>query len=128
MVRVASAFVAFGCYTLCVAWGILLSARSWKPAAAQFVYHRFLSSRGVVAVATHPVTLMLDHYTEVGPETMIGRDHRPGVAQAGEMDVATCLASAALHGVCDVVADRRARHRRGNGHGCRLGALPSRHR
>jgi methionine sulfoxide reductase heme-binding subunit len=75
----ASAFVAFGCYTLVVAWGILLSARSWKPAAAQFVYHRFLSALGLVAVATHLVTLMLDHYAKVGPATMIGRDDRPGV-------------------------------------------------
>jgi sulfoxide reductase heme-binding subunit YedZ len=75
----ASAFVAFGCYTLVVAWGILLSARSWKPAAAQFVYHRFLSVLGMVAVLTHLSTLMLDHYAKVGPATMIGRDSRPGV-------------------------------------------------
>ena len=31
----ASAFVAFACYTLVVAWGIGLSGRFWKPPAAQ---------------------------------------------------------------------------------------------
>ena len=31
----ASAFVAFACYTLVVAWGIGLSGRIWKPPAAQ---------------------------------------------------------------------------------------------
>lgn len=75
----ASAFTAFGCYTLVVCWGILLSARSWKPAASQFIFHRFLSSLGLVALATHVVALMFDHYARVGPRTLAGIDSRPGV-------------------------------------------------
>ena len=49
----ASAFVAFACYTLVVAWGIGLSGRIWKPPAAQLGFHRFLSSLGLVAVGSH---------------------------------------------------------------------------
>ena len=75
----ACAFTAFGCYTLAVCWGILLSARSWKPAAAQFVFHRFLSTLGLVAMVLHVVTLMFDHYAHVGLGTLAGIDHRRGV-------------------------------------------------
>ncbi|MDX6520096.1 MAG: hypothetical protein QOG02_1594 [Gaiellales bacterium] len=75
----ASAFTAFGCYTLVVCWGILLSARSWKPAASQFIFHRFLSSLGLVALVTHIGTLMFDHYARVGPLTLAGIDSRIGV-------------------------------------------------
>src|SRR6185436_17592430 len=56
----ASAFVAFACYTLVVAWGIGLSTRFWKPPAPQLGFHRFLSSLGLVAVATHVIALMAD--------------------------------------------------------------------
>jgi methionine sulfoxide reductase heme-binding subunit len=75
----ACAFTAFGCYTLTVCWGILLSARSWKPAAAQFVFHRFLSTLGLVAMIVHVVTLMFDHYAHVGLGTLAGVDSRRGV-------------------------------------------------
>jgi methionine sulfoxide reductase heme-binding subunit len=75
----ASAFVAFVCYTLVVAWGIALSARLWRPPAPQLGFHRFLSSLGLVALATHVTALMLDHYAKVSPSSLAGLDPRPGV-------------------------------------------------
>jgi len=75
----ASAFVAFACYTLVVAWGIGLSSRFWKPPAPQLGFHRFLSSLGLVAVATHVTSLMLDRYAHVSLRSLAGLDHRPGV-------------------------------------------------
>ena len=75
----ASAFVAFGCYTLVVAWGVLLSSRFWKPAAPQLGFHRFLGTLGLIAVATHITTLILDHYAKVYVSSLFGLDPRPGV-------------------------------------------------
>jgi len=75
----ASAFVAFGCYTLVVSWGILLSSRFWRPAAPQLGFHRFLGSLGLVAVATHVTALMLDHYARVHLASLAGLDPRRGV-------------------------------------------------
>ena len=75
----ASAFVAFACYTLVVAWGIALSARSWRPPAPQLAYHRFLASLGLVAVAIHIGALMLDRYARVTVASLVGLDPRPGV-------------------------------------------------
>jgi methionine sulfoxide reductase heme-binding subunit len=75
----ASAFVAFGCYTLVVAWGILLSSRFWRPAAPQLGFHRFLGSLGLVAVVTHISALMLDHYARVHLTSLVGLDPRRGV-------------------------------------------------
>ena len=73
----ASAFVAFGCYTLVVAWGLLLAGRAFRPAAPQLQYHRFLSMLGLVAVGTHVVALLLDHYARVRPATLAGIGARP---------------------------------------------------
>jgi sulfoxide reductase heme-binding subunit YedZ len=75
----ASAFVAFGCYTLVVAWGVLLSSRFWRPVAPQLGFHRFLGSLGLVAVATHITALMLDSYARVHLRSLVGLDPRPGV-------------------------------------------------
>jgi len=75
----ASAFVAFACYTLVVAWGIGLSARSWRPPAAALGFHRFLASLGLVALAIHVATLMLDRFARVTVASLIGLDPRPGV-------------------------------------------------
>ena len=75
----ASAFVAFACYTLVVAWGIGLSSRFWKPPAPQLGFHRFLSSLGLVAVGTHVAALLLDSYAHVSLGSLAGRDPRPGV-------------------------------------------------
>jgi sulfoxide reductase heme-binding subunit YedZ len=75
----ASAFVAFACYTLVVAWGIALSARVWRPPAPHMAYHRFLASLGLVAVGIHVGALMLDHYARVTLASLVGRDPRPGV-------------------------------------------------
>ena len=36
----ASAFVAFACYTLVVAWGVVLAGRGWRPAGPQLSFHR----------------------------------------------------------------------------------------
>ena len=75
----ASALVAFGCYTLVVAWGIGLSSRFWRPPATHLGFHRYLSTLGLIAVATHVGALMLDHYARVTPRTLVGLDPRPGV-------------------------------------------------
>jgi len=75
----ASAFVAFVCYTLVVAWGIGLSARSWRPPAAALGFHRFLASLGLVALAIHVATLMLDRFAGVRVASLVGLDPRPGV-------------------------------------------------
>ncbi len=75
----ASAFVAFGCYTLVVAWGIGLSARAWRPPAAALGFHRFLGSLGLVALAIHITTLMLDRWARVTVASLVGLDPRPGV-------------------------------------------------
>jgi sulfoxide reductase heme-binding subunit YedZ len=75
----ASAFVAFACYTLVVAWGIGLSARSWKPPAAALGLHRFLGSLGLVALLIHITTLMLDRWARVTVSSLVGLDPRPGV-------------------------------------------------
>ena len=75
----ASAFVAFVCYTIVIAWGITLSARAWKPPGPQLAYHRFVASLGLVAVGIHVTSLMLDHYARVTLASLVGRDPRPGV-------------------------------------------------
>jgi hypothetical protein len=75
----ASAFVAFACYTLVVAWGIALSARVWRPPAPHLAYHRFLASLGLVAVGIHIGALMLDRYARVTVSSLVGLDPRPGV-------------------------------------------------
>jgi methionine sulfoxide reductase heme-binding subunit len=75
----ASAFVAFACYTLVVAWGIALSARVWRPPAPHMAYHRFLASLGLVAVGIHVGALMLDRYARVTVASLVGLDPRPGV-------------------------------------------------
>jgi methionine sulfoxide reductase heme-binding subunit len=75
----ASAFIAFACYTLVVAWGIALSARVWRPPAPHMAYHRFLASLGLIAVGIHVGALMLDHYARVSVASLVGRDPRPGV-------------------------------------------------
>jgi DMSO/TMAO reductase YedYZ heme-binding membrane subunit len=76
----ASAFIAFACYTLVVAWGIGLSARSWRPPAAALGFHRFLASLGMVALLIHIATLMLDKFARVTISSLVGLDPRPGVA------------------------------------------------
>lgn len=75
----ATGFVAFGLYTLNAAWGILLSARSWRPASVQFGFHRYLATLGLLGVATHVTTLLLDPYAKVDPSTLVARDDRPAV-------------------------------------------------
>ena len=75
----SSAFVAFACYTLVLAWGIGLSSRFWKPPAAQLGFHRFLSSLGLVAVVTHVSALMLDRYSRVSLGSLAGFDSRLSV-------------------------------------------------
>ncbi|MGZ4481664.1 MAG: hypothetical protein ACXVY5_05615 [Gaiellales bacterium] len=74
-----SAFVAFACYTLTVTWGILLSARAWRPPAPQLELHRFFASLGLMAVATHVAALMADSYSHVHARTLIGLGAKPGV-------------------------------------------------
>lgn len=88
----ASAFVAFACYTLVVAWGIGLSARSWRPPATALSFHRFLGSLGLVALGIHVATLMLDRYARVTVSSLVGVDPRPGVVVgAGALWLALAL-------------------------------------
>lgn len=68
----ASAFVAFGCYTVSVAWGIVLAGRGWRPAAPQLTYHRFLASLGMAALVVHVTTLLLDPYAHIPPSGLAG--------------------------------------------------------
>ncbi len=75
----ASAFVAFGCYTLVVLWGILLAGRGFRPAAPQMAFHRFLSSLGLVALATHVSTVLLDSYSKVHVPALVGLGASRGV-------------------------------------------------
>jgi sulfoxide reductase heme-binding subunit YedZ len=75
----ASAFVAFACYTVVVAFGIGLSARTWRPPAPVLELHRFLACLGLVALGIHLATLMLDHYARVTVRSLAGLDPRPGV-------------------------------------------------
>jgi sulfoxide reductase heme-binding subunit YedZ len=88
----ASAFVAFASYTLVVAWGIGLSARSWRPPAAALAFHRFLGSLGLVALGIHVTTLMLDRFARVTVSSLVGLDPRPGVVVgAGALWLALAL-------------------------------------
>ena len=75
----ASAFVAFGCYTLVVMWGILLAGRGFRPAAPALAFHRFLSSLGLVAVVTHVAALLLDSYSKVHLPALAGIGTSPSV-------------------------------------------------
>jgi sulfoxide reductase heme-binding subunit YedZ len=74
----ASAMIAFCCYTLVVVWGILLAGRGFRPAAPQMAFHRFLSSLGLAALATHISTLMLDSYAKVHWQALAGMGTTPG--------------------------------------------------
>jgi methionine sulfoxide reductase heme-binding subunit len=75
----ASAFVAFGCYTLVVAWGVILAGRGWRPAAPQLGFHRFLSSLALVALTLHISSVLLDHYARVPVTGLVGVGVRPAV-------------------------------------------------
>ena len=58
----ASAFVAFGCYTISVAWGITIAARAFRaPVKPEFDYHRFVSGAGFVALVVHIATVLISH-------------------------------------------------------------------
>jgi hypothetical protein len=62
----SSAFVAFACYTVSVAWGISLTARSFRPPVApQFDYHRFVAMLGFLAMVTHITTSYLDAFAHI---------------------------------------------------------------
>ena len=74
----ASAMVAFACYTLTVAWGIVLAGRGFRPAARAMAYHRFLSSLGLCALAAHVASLMADRYARVHPSALLGMHTTPG--------------------------------------------------
>jgi hypothetical protein len=75
----ASAFVAFGCYTLVVVWGVLLAGKGFRPAAPQMAFHRFLSSLGLAALTTHIGSLLLDSYSKVYPTTLLGIGAKPAI-------------------------------------------------
>jgi hypothetical protein len=69
----SSAFIAFACYTVSVAWGISLTARSFRPPVApQFDYHRFVAMLGFLAMCTHVGTLIFDKYSGIHLKTVIG--------------------------------------------------------
>src|SRR3954454_7987163 len=68
----ASAFVAFGAYTGVVAWGILVAGKAFRPAAPAVAFHRLLASVGMVAIATHVITLLLDSYAHITVGSLFG--------------------------------------------------------
>jgi hypothetical protein len=69
----SSAFIACACYTISVAWGISLTARSFRPPVApQFDYHRFVAMLGFLALCTHVGTLMFDKFAGIHPKTLLG--------------------------------------------------------
>jgi DMSO/TMAO reductase YedYZ heme-binding membrane subunit len=58
----ASAFVAFGAYTLSITWGVLVASRTLPaPAKPEFDLHRFLSSVGLAATLVHVLTVLETH-------------------------------------------------------------------
>ena len=75
----ASAFVAFAAYTFVIAWGMLIAARVMRPAAPAVAAHRFLSSLGLVAIATHVAALLLDGYAKVDLPMLAGIGARPSL-------------------------------------------------
>ena len=80
------------CYTLSVTWGILVASRTLPaPAKPEFDYHRFLSSLGLVAIATHVTALLLDGYANVTPRMLVGLDTRPSLI-AGSIAMWLCVA------------------------------------
>jgi hypothetical protein len=75
----AAAFVAFGAYTLVVAWGILLAGKRFRPAAPQVHFHRFLAMLGLIGVLTHVGALLLDSYSKVHIATLAGIGAKPAM-------------------------------------------------
>jgi methionine sulfoxide reductase heme-binding subunit len=76
----ASAFIAFAFYTVSVAWGISLTARSFRPPVApQFDYHRFVAVLGLVALAVHVGTLLFDPFVDITLATLAGRGAEPSI-------------------------------------------------
>lgn len=75
----ASAFVAFGAYTVVVAWGIMLAGRAFRPAVPQVQLHRFVGLVALVALTTHIAALLLDHYSRIHVATLVGIGAGPAV-------------------------------------------------
>ena len=68
----ASAFVAFGAYTLAIAWGIVMASRSFRPPLKpQFDHHRFLASLACLALAVHVTTVLISHANHVRWPTLV---------------------------------------------------------
>ncbi len=86
-----SAFIAFAAYTFVIVWGMLIAARVARPAAPAVAAHRFLSSLGLIAIATHVTALLLDSYAKVSPRMLVGLDSRPSVI-AGTIAMWLCIA------------------------------------
>jgi sulfoxide reductase heme-binding subunit YedZ len=86
-----SAFVAFAAYTFVIAWGMLIAAKVARPAAPAVATHRFLSSLGLIAIATHVTALLLDSYAKVSPRMLVGMDSRPSLI-AGAIAMWLCVA------------------------------------
>ena len=76
----SSAFIAFACYTVSTAWGISLTARSFRPPVApQFDYHRFVAMLGFLALLTHIGTLLFDSYARIDINTLIFQNGSPAI-------------------------------------------------
>ena len=89
----ASAFVAFACYTVSVAWGISLTARSFRPPVApQFDYHRFVAVLGFAPVLVHVGTLARRQYADVDPVTLVGGGGASLAVRAGVVAMWLALA------------------------------------
>jgi methionine sulfoxide reductase heme-binding subunit len=75
----SAGFIAFAAYTLVVTWGVLVAGRAFRPAAPAVHFHRFLSTLGLVAVATHIAALLGDHFAKVGLINLVGLHTRPAL-------------------------------------------------
>ncbi len=75
----ATGLAAIALYSLTATWGILIAGRGIQQPKVALDLHRSLQTLGLLAIVTHIVALLLDHYAEVGPLTLLGVDDRPGV-------------------------------------------------
>jgi len=67
-----SAFVAFGAYTLSVAWGITIAARAFRaPVKAELDFHRFISAVGLIALLVHIATVLVSHANHTSWEVLL---------------------------------------------------------
>ena len=67
-----SAFVAFACYSVTIAWGLCLAGRAFRPpVGGDLGYHRFVARIGALALVVHVATVVAVHANGVQPATLV---------------------------------------------------------